>query len=317
MEKYSDEKIKPVLFTCDDRITSFLDMKYDELAGKFLFFNAGSPGRITEFMNKKSILDIAEKNGMRVLKTTLVERGQIPDDIEYPIITKASSPNAGAWKGDVFICRNREDLVEAYSQIQSEQVLLQRYIEKENELCLDGFCINNGKDTAITIASDYVYLLPDKYSPYMNVYNFKDEELFVKIKKLFADIGFEGIFSIEFLLDRDGTLYFSEINFRHSTWAYASACAGMNIPELYIDALRTGRIDRDRYVEIPDGFRAMVEIDDMAERVKKQKMGLFKWIKEAKSCGCLFYLSKRDLRPSFHAFIRLVYIWIKKILHKK
>ena len=46
-----------------------------------------------------------------------------------------------------------------------------------------------------------------------------------KLKEILKEIGYEGIFEIEFLVDENDQLWFCEINFRNSTWSYASTCA--------------------------------------------------------------------------------------------
>ena len=94
----------PVILTTDDDVQSLIDDRYEEFKDRFIFFNSGRAGRTTEFMDKKKILDVAKKNGLQILDTWSVKKGDIPDDLTYPIITKSISPNVGGWKSDVFIC---------------------------------------------------------------------------------------------------------------------------------------------------------------------------------------------------------------------
>lgn len=56
---------------------------------------------------------------------------EIPEGLEYPLITKAAISTIGAWKKDVFICNNQEELEEAYKHIRSSRVMLQKYIHKK------------------------------------------------------------------------------------------------------------------------------------------------------------------------------------------
>ena len=86
MDNYSNEKEKPFLITCDDKTTGYLDERYDELNDKFIFFNAGKTGRIEEFMDKNNILECAKRHGLKVLETRVVNHGEVPADLEYPII---------------------------------------------------------------------------------------------------------------------------------------------------------------------------------------------------------------------------------------
>lgn len=287
----------PFVFASDDKTMGILDEKYEELQGKFIFFNAGVKGRITEYMDKNRILQLAKKHGLNVLETQVTERGVIPDSITYPVITKSISPNVGGWKSDVHICRSEQELREAFEQIASPTVLIQKYIEKKNELCLEGLSAEKGKQLFVAIASTYSYLLPDYYSPRQDIVNFNDDFLQKALGGMLEEIGFEGILEIEFLIDQDDTLYFSEINFRNSTWSYAATCAGMPLPVLWADAMLNHGLAADAYKEIPQGFSGMVEPIDYAKRVKTGKLGLFDWIADFRNCNCVYYYNKEDEEP--------------------
>ena len=86
---------KPFLFSSDDKDVGFLDIHYDELKDKFIFFNAGTAGRINQFMDKNNILELAKKHGLNVLEARVCRRGEIPAGLGYPVITKSISPNVG------------------------------------------------------------------------------------------------------------------------------------------------------------------------------------------------------------------------------
>ena len=86
-EKWGNEADKPFIITCDDRITEFLDVHYDDLKDKFIFYNAGEAGRIAYFMDKYNILQIAKECGLDTLDAWSVKKGEIPEDIVYPVIT--------------------------------------------------------------------------------------------------------------------------------------------------------------------------------------------------------------------------------------
>lgn len=297
LEKFGNELEKPFLITCDDKTTGFLDERYDVLKDKFILFNAGKRNRINEFMDKNNILNIAKKHGLNVLRTRVLEKGSVPVDLEFPIITKSISPNIGGWKSDVHICKSKEELEEAYKSIESPQVLVQKYIEKKNEFCLDGFSFDKGKGFFVGIASTYKYLIPGYYSPYMDVFNFKNEDMRIKLNSMIEEIGFEGIFSIEFLIDQEGNYWFCEVNFRNSTWSYASTVAGMPLPLLWAEAMLSKKVSSSFNKQIEDGFTAMVEPVDYAKRVKTNSISYGQWLLDFKKCNCPFYYSKEDTRP--------------------
>ena len=296
LNEYGNETIKPFLITCDDRTTGYLDERYDELKNKFVFFNAGSNGRITNYMDKNNILEIAKKHGLSILETRVLRKGEIPDDLRFPIITKSISPNVGGWKSDVHICRNAQELKEAYTRIESPSVLVQKFIDKKNELCLDGFCANGGNDFFVGIASTYKYLIPGYYSPYMDVFEFDNKYVFNALKNMMTEIGFEGVFSIEFLIDKDDNLWFSEVNFRNSTWSYSSTVVGMPLPYLWALAMKEGKIPDKSYKHF-DKFEAMVEPIDYGKRVDTKKISLAEWLFDFKRAKCTYYYNELDPKP--------------------
>ena len=288
---------KGVVYTSDDQIENFLDDHYEELSKSFIFFNASKQGGVAFYQNKYNILKMAEKHDIPFLKTWVVNKGEVPDDIQYPIITKAIISTLDNWKSDMIICHDEKELKNAYEKIRSDKVLLQKYIVKKNELCLEGCSANSGRDVLISIASKYNYQLEDSYSPYMTVSNLKDLNLRAKLQEMIADIGYEGIFEIEFLVDQDDSLYFLEINFRNSTWSYASTIAGMPLPLIWANGMLGNVKVSSCEEEITEPFNAMVEFDDYRQRVKTGKISKIQWVKELKQSKCRYYIAHSDIKP--------------------
>lgn len=298
MEKYANKySKKPFLLTCDDRTIEFLDRRYDEWKDCFIGFNAGKKDNIAKYMDKFEILELAKRHGLKILDTICVDKGTIPEKLGYPIITKSISPVVGGWKSDVHICKNEEELMEAYTKIKASKVIIQKFIEKKNEYCIEGFCAAKGNIMFNAIESRYNYMIPGYYSPYMTVQNFKQAQLGRSLAEMMKEVGFEGIFEIEFLIDQDDTYYFSEINFRNSTWSYASTKAGMNLPILWAETMLTGKLDYDPSKEIEEGFMAMVEPIDYGKRVSTGKAELGEWLRDFREVKCPFYYSKEDIEP--------------------
>lgn len=288
--------LKPFVFSSDDKSVGYIDLHYEEMNEKFIFFNAGAAGRINEFMDKHNILELAKKHGLNVLEAKVCRRGEIPEGLGYPVITKSISPNIGGWKSDVHICHNEQELKKAYESIEAPTVLVQKYIEKQNEYCMEGFSANKGKDVLIAIVSTYNYLLPDYYSPYMTVKVMDNEYIRNALKGMFAEIGFEGVYEVEFLIDQDGTFYFGEINFRNSTWSYAATKAGMPLPVLWAETQDQGHLRDDAQKQF-EPFTAMVEPIDYAKRVKTGKIDAAEWLRDFKEAKCGYYYSTDDIEP--------------------
>lgn len=307
LEKFGNYKKKPFLLTSDDTITSYLDMHYDVLKDKFIFFNAGCQGRITKYMSKEKLNFIAKKAGLNIIETFKVKKGEIPEKINFPIITKTVDSTSWGWKKNVFICSSKEELQEAYSKISAKEILLQKYVTKKNELCIDGFSINSGNDVFLSIGVNYNYILKDRYSAYMKVWSINNNELEEKIKKMLKLIKYEGIFCIEFLEGQNGKFYFLEINFRNSGWSYASTCANMPLPVFWTESMDKKEIKKSYKNLNLEPFNAIVETTDFKIRVLEKRMSIFIWIKELFKCKCKFLIGKKgDLKP-------LVWMIISKI----
>lgn len=299
---------KPFVLFSDDKSVGYFDLRYNEIKEKFITYNANNTqGRIMEFMDKKIILDLAKKHGLKVLEPIVVNRGEIPNELEYPIITKDINPNSGGWKSDVFVCNNENDLREAYTKISSPVVLLQKYIDKKTEFAFEGCSVNQGQSSLIAIKSTYKYAIPAYYSPFMTCESLHDEKLKASLEGMLAEIGFEGIFEIEFLVDKDDNAYFLEINFRNATWSYAATRAGMPLPYIWIKGMLNGKIDKEDYKEVPGGFTAMVEPIDYAKRIELGLSSPGEWLADFKKANCGFYYSENDLEP----FYEMVKNWNK------
>ena len=298
MKEYGDvaEKTgyKPILSFSDDKTVTFYDRRYDELKDKFIMFNAGETGRITKFMRKKEIVDCARRHGVPVAPDWLVENGQIPADIEYPVITNAFSPVEGCYKGDFHICMNEAELKEAFEGIESDMVFIQKYIDKKTETTYEGFSYNHGKGMYVGVQTDYIYPTKGYYSPLMNVYPRVDASLQERLNEMLAEIGFEGIWEIEFLVDKDDKLYFLEINFRHATWGYSANVAGSPLPYLWAQAMLTGKAPEQKQFE---PFIAKVEPIDFGLRVDKGVCTLAEWLTDFKRAKCTYYYNEQDMEP--------------------
>lgn len=298
LREYGNLVEKPIVLCMEDKVLGVMDEHYNDICDRFIMFSSGQKGRTLEYMNKFRILELAKKHGLKTLDTIVVKRGEVPTDLVYPVITKSISPTVGGWKSDVHICESEEELKSAYDHVLSPEVVIQRYIDKKNECCLDGISFRKGKYVLIPIESTYNYLIRGYYSPYMTVKPFVDIKMKKALDEMFEEIGFEGIYSVEFLIDQNDNYYFSEINFRHSTWGYAATVAGMNMPELWIKGMLEGEIPENSKKTF-EPFTAMVEPIDFQKRVVERNMDLKEWIGELLDCKCPFYFNKEDLEPFF------------------
>lgn len=300
VEKFGKEQYKPFIYNASDESALVLDNHYEELKEKF-FFNNGQ-GNLSKWLRKYELTMLADKCGLRIPREELLKVGDLPTTLNYPVFTKAAtSACKGNWKEQAFICKNEKELLEAYSSINEEEILVQEYIEKENELCIDGFSYNDGKDVVMPYGCHYFRFPPDGYGNYMYFFPLKEKELCDKLKKMFQQTKFTGIFSVEFMKDSKGDYYFLEINFRNSTWSYANTWAGINLPLCW--ALSCIEIPSEGFDITPkEHFTAIAEIDDLLSMVfLHKKVSIFKWLKDFISADVRFIFNKKDILPFFYA----------------
>ena len=305
LSEYASKDTKSFILSGNDVIVSLLDRHHDELKDYFYFYHAGEKGRISYFMEKERMIELARKHGLNVAKTWKVNVGEIPGDLEYPVMTKALNSIGPEWKNIVFICHNEDELTSAYQKIKSKQILLQQYLEKSDEISFDGFSVDHGRQSVILTEVSQEYCLPDKYSPYWIVKNNTDLETTGKIRKIIEEIGLEGIFEFEFLVDKNGKRWFLEINFRNTALGYSTTAVGMPQVLLWCRAMETGRILDDCVKPVPPETRAMAECFDYDARVKTGMIGKKEWRKQYKAAQCKLYKGHDDFRPFF------LFMWYK------
>lgn len=302
LEKYAAEQDKPFIYVGNDRLAELLDLHYDQLAGHFYFFHAGEQGRISHLLSKKVQNDLAVQAGFNVPTYEVVQTGDLPRKVDYPLITKAVDSRADNWKAQTFICRNETELLAAYAHIDSPQVMLQQYIEKENETGFDALSIQNGEVVYSPLQLSYFSNTATSFGSSIYFFRPTDDDLCRKVSEIMRLTGFSGVFSIDFLIGKDGKVYFLEINFRNSAWSYPSTSAGVNL--LYIWACSTlkGALDLSSVQIKKLPFVATVEFEEMRNAWRK---GLWHYLKaclHVLKSDCLIYWNRRDNGP-FRAYM--------------
>ena len=306
LSEYAKSKTeKSFILTGDDVSVMALDSHYDELKDYFYFFNAGETGRIKHYMSKDIMCELAAKHGFNVVKTWKVKNGEIPENIEYPIITKAINSYSAEWKGIVSICHNEEELKMAFSRIKSEYIILQKYIQKVDEQSYEGISYNRGKDIFYIMQNNEVYHIPGNYAPFWISKNVDDKYFTDRASKMLEEIGFEGVFEFEFMVGEDGKLYFLEVNFRNTVNGYATTVAGMPSVLLWCEAMQNGKIPENSYKKIPERFTYMAECFDYDARVKKGIISKKEWKKQYKEASVKLYRGRHDFIPF------LSFMWYK------
>ena len=88
---------------------------------------------------------------------------------------------------------------------------------------------------------------------------------------------------------------FCEINFRNSTWSYASTVAGMPLAYLWARTMLEDKISEDVEKVTSEGFTAMVEPIDYSKRIALGLCTSGEWLTDFKKTNCGFYYSADEL----------------------
>ena len=137
-QNFADSSEKIVLIATNDQTASLID-SYHQTLTPFSYISSVEPhGHLADAMSKEYMSELARNVGLEVPKTWIVKDTCIPEDISFPIITKAISSIEGT-KANIKVCYDKEQLLSFFSsQRECHTIQLQTYIDKEYEFQLIG-----------------------------------------------------------------------------------------------------------------------------------------------------------------------------------
>ena len=300
IEKFGNEAVKPFLFTDRDDVMGLIDRRYNELIDKFYIWNAGEQGRLNKYLNKSEQIKLAEECGFNVPKTEIVKLGALPHSLQYPIFTKAIDSLNEWWKGCASICDNEEELKKFCQKLEVNNLILQEYIDKEDETPIEGISINGGKEIILFGLTKNYRMTADSFGTFRHIETFDDKRIEMCIQKFIQRINYTGAFEIELIIDKKGKAFFLESNFRIAQQNYGYTVFGANIPYIYALSTLNGEIAKKeiRYTN-KRPFRMMYELEDFRLSVLSKKISLWQWIKDIKHTDVFLFYNKKDKAPFY------------------
>lgn len=318
LEQYTRENVKPIIICCSDGASSCLDENYDKLAPYFIFPNAEEKGRITKLMNKERMRLLAEENNLRTPRTWTISKGKpIPTSISFPCIIKPLVSIEGS-KSDIHVCKDIHELNQAISSTHSPHIQIQEFIDKDYEYQLIGCRIKNENKDRIIIpgiskiirassVSNTGFL---KYSPLQG----KEEKELDNVNSFIRATQYIGLFSVEFIVDKNGNSYFMEINFRNDGNAYAVTGSGCNLPLIWCKGMLGESIDEEPTV-IKERL-VIPELIDFFQSVLTHKISLIQWAKDIIKSDIYLLYNKKDTKPFYDELKSYFQRGIRKIKRK-
>lgn len=295
LEKYGNEVYKPFVFFTWEGHETFCDQHYDELSKHFYVYNAGSQGALNQLLSKTFQCELASSCGIRVPQYKVVPKCTLKHGIKYPIITKTVSSFIPSWKSDMIVCYDEQELQNAYEKIEADSVIIEEFIEGVCEVDLKGFSINNGQDIFFTHLKIW-----KKKEDKINLMHFepcKDEEFKKRLAQLIQKASYNGIFDAEFIQDKEGNIFFLEVNWRTGMYNYNHTLEGVNLPYLWAKSTIEGHIDTSAIIVKPIKYIAFDEISSFADCLRHPKLLLY-WWRQYRSADVLYFSNKLDPKPT-------------------
>lgn len=245
LKQCADSEQKPIVFPDNDFSAAAIDNHRDELKAFFHCpYIMKGRGTVEEWMDKTRQKALAKNLGLNVVDAKIFEVSNrsfvIPDDIHYPCFVKPLVSIVGGKSGlrrcdseaklkdhiNVFLANHLFDnvsfMIEEYKKIDREFATLG--FSDGNEVIIPGLLelLKIGHGTHFGVA------VQGRVFPIAGF-----EDIIEKFKKLVKEIGFVGVFDIDFF-ESEGKLFFCELNLRFGGSGYAFTKLGVNLPIMMI-----------------------------------------------------------------------------------
>ena len=275
LKQCADSEQKPIIFPDNDFSAAAIDNHRDELKEHFFCpYIKNGKGTVGEWMDKTRQKALANQIGLEVVDSRIIKvKGlsyQIPENISYPCFVKPLISIVGG-KSGLKRCNNMEDLAKHISGFTANRtfkdvdLMVEDYKKIDKEYATLGFSDGNkviipGLLELLKIGhgTHFGVAVQGKVLPITG-----HEELVEKFKQLVKEIGFIGIFDIDFF-ESEGRLYFCELNLRFGGSGYAFTKLGVNLPVMMIKSFLGENVERMNNIISKEAkyFNERMAIDD-------------------------------------------------------
>ena len=233
---------KPVLFPTDDYTTSIMDQNRSALENIFVMptIVGGGDGCLTQRMDKTVQAEMAQQAGLLTPLEWIIsleDEIEIPEDMVYPCFCKPIESVTG-YKKEMAKCRNRKQLKEHLKKLKKtfphRSVLVQEFLDIENEIDLSGVCLDQEIIIPAIIKKWNVaqhergVTLAGKVVPVEEL-----GDLYEKIVAMLRRFHYVGMFDMELNVVGD-KIYFNEVNLRSGGPNFSYFMSGVNLPALFV-----------------------------------------------------------------------------------
>lgn len=293
------------IFPAADGVALTLNQNYERLAKHFLIEHLTGAYTMEQLMSKELQIKLAVKHKFNVPYSVCVNKPFfVPETMVYPCIVKPLVSCLGD-KRDIIIAQNAEELRDILENrvTFSESVIIQQFIDKDYEYDMMGCAYKNG-EVYIPLSDRMVKFnrqLQDTST--ISYIEPLDAEIAVeveKIKTLMNEVGYVGLFSVEFMHNKkDGLIYFTEVNFRNDGENAFIVHEGVNLPFLHFQDL----LDQPKKLFTPTtkSKKYIWEGIHFSNLIKKG-ITFREWLSDLKGVDGFLYYFKDDKAPFFYQF---------------
>ena len=280
-----------VLISCFDKASEILDSNKGSLSEYYMLPGMYGKYAICDVQNKVKMSQLAQSVGLESPKTF-----RIPDEIEkvpFPCISKPFNSNYGG-KACIRLFQNKEELLDFMNNT-DVQFFVQEFIDKSEEVQFIG-CSLDGVIVIIPGMSKIIRSQQSTNTGYL-AYTPVEAEYETTLKKsveFIQSLGYRGLFSVEFIRDKNGKIYFLEANFRNDGNSYVVTKSGVNLPTLWYKYNCGNSYNND--MKKSKSVMFMPEFQDF-HFTKNGKVSLVRWICEFMKAEAHSVWSIKDPAP--------------------
>ena len=309
------------LFATGDKEAKFINLHHSELQDYCYAEGGYNPQTKNKYFDKDYIYSLAQKEGLTLIKTYIIEDSSIPlPDMEYPVIVKAHDSTLGG-KSVMRVCADKEILQNHLDSISKSYfpLQIQPFLKKNYEIMIQGCSAKQGDNVIAPVCFIKTRFsgCGKGYGAYgYSAYIDDDKrltELRRKIASILNKIQYQGLFSAEFLYAR-GEAYFLEINFRNDGTAIVSTYSGVNLPDILCKSVC---ITNNNLLSDSTFHKVFYMCDGDIWNVVHGEISIYRWLKDAFRKDCHWYMiDKNDMMPVFYYIYYRIRRKIKNLLLK-
>lgn len=226
----------------------------------------------------------------------------LPKGILFPCITK---PQGGG--------KDLEKVFDDYSSLEDflqkdckgRTIIIQEFIKKEFEFQFLGVSLDGGERIIIPGRTHI-----DRPNGIQNGFflefipiESKLHDTLEKTKQFIRNVGYTGLFSVEFLHTVSGEDYFLEMNFRNDGNAICVTKAGVNLPYIWYLYKRINNFNIDSF-NTPITHVYLLPEHKYFGALLTREIGFKEWFRNVRKANCYYLSFKDDKKPS-------IYFWYK------